>query len=319
MSACRLRIGLIGAGTMGSLHARVVSQSPRAEMAFVIDADPSASDALARRYGTTSASLEADFGSVDAVIIASPTHTHAEWAIRVIDAGRPVLIEKPVSEDLKETEAVLAAARSAGVPVMCGLLERFNPAVRTALEIVESPVHVTSTRHSHYLERIATGVTHDLIIHDIDIVLRLAGELPIAVHGFLAKAHPHSTAEDIAEVGLKFESGLVAALSASRVSQRKVRLLTIAELDRLIEVDLLRQDLTVYRHVEAEFLEGRAGSYRQQTAIEIPHIQNTQEPLVSQLEHFLDLVEGGGDQDAERNSILPAHRVVDEAVREGRA
>jgi predicted dehydrogenase len=299
---------------MGSLHARVVTQSTGADLAFVVDADDAVSDDLARRIDSTPAPLDADLESVDAVIVASPTDTHAEWATRAIEAGRPVLIEKPVSEDLEETRAVLRAAEAAGVPVMCGLLERFNPAVRTAMDMVENPVHVTSTRHSHYLKRIATGVTHDLIIHDVDVVLRLAGELPTDVQGLFAKAHPRSTAEDVAEVRLKFASGLVAALSASRVSQRKIRLLTIAELDRLIEVDLVRQDVTVYRHVESDFVEGRiGGGYREKTAIEIPVIQNPKEPLVSQLEHFLDLIEGRVDQDAERDSILPTHQVVDAA------
>lgn len=311
-----MRIGLIGAGTMGSLHARVITQSAGAELAFVIDADASASEALARRSETTTAPLDADLESADAVIVASPTDTHADWALRAIEAGRPVLIEKPVSEDLAETKAVVRAAESAGVPVMCGLLERFNPAVRTAMDIVDAPVHVTSTRHSHYLKRIATGVTHDLIIHDVDIVLGLAGELPVDVQGLFAKAHPRSTAEDVAEVRLKFAAGLVAALSASRVSQRKIRLLTIAELDRLIEVDLVRQDVTVYRHVESDFVEGRAGGgYREKTAIEIPVIQNPKEPLVGQFEHFLALVEGRVDMDSELSSILPTHQVVDDAVR----
>jgi predicted dehydrogenase len=303
---------------MGSLHARVVSQSRRTDLAFVVDPDPSLAESLAHRFDTKSAPLDADLESVDAVIIASPTHTHADWGLRAISAGRAVLIEKPVSEDLGETKTVLAAAEKARVPLMCGLLERFNPAVRTALEIVEAPVHVTSTRHSHYLERIATGATHDLIIHDVDIALRLAGQLPAMIQGVFATAHPHSTAEDIAEVRLKFESGLIAALSASRVSQRKIRMLTIAELDRLIEVDLLRQDVTVYRHVEADFFDGSTGGYRQQTAIEIPIIQNAQEPLVTQLEHFVDLIEGHADPDAERNSILPTHEVLDQAVRQGK-
>lgn len=270
------------------------------------------------QYETSTAPLDVDLGSVDAVIIASPTDTHAEWALRSIDAGRPLLIEKPVSEILDETRAVLEAAELARVPLMCGLLERFNPAVRTAFQIVEAPVHLTSTRHSHYLERIATGATHDLIIHDVDIALRLAGTYPTEIQGLLASAHPHSTAEDIAEVRLKFASGFIAALSASRVSQRKIRLLTIAELDRMVEVDLVRQDVTVYRHVEAEFMEGRTGGYRQQTAIEIPVIQNPQEPLVTQLEHFLDLVEGRSDPDVERASILPTHQVLHEAVQQGR-
>ena len=113
---------------------------------------------------------------------------------------------------------------------------------------------------------------------------------------------------------MAFPQGRLATLSASRIGQRKVRSLTITEVDRAIEVDLLRQTVTIYRHVDAEAASDDGLGYRQQTVIEIPAIVSLGEPLAVQFARFLDLVEGSADADAERAAILPSHRVVARAL-----
>jgi predicted dehydrogenase len=177
-------------------------------------------------------------------------------------------------------------------------------------------VHVGAVRHSPYAARIATGVAWDLLVHDVDIALRLLGEEPSSVSGHFGHFDPRSLsgAEDLAEVQLAFPGGQLASLSASRIGQRKIRSLTITEVDRAIEVDLLRQAVTIYRHVDAEAASDDGLGYRQQTVIEIPAITSLGEPLAVQLSRFLDLVEGSGDAAAEREAILPAHRVVARAL-----
>jgi predicted dehydrogenase len=208
---------------------------------------------------------------------------------------------------------IVELASKRGSPLMCGLLERFNPAVRTAGEIADEPLRISTARHSPYSQRIITGVGSDLLIHDLDLVLRLVGEYPSSTYGhfgyFAATSAPGS--EDVAETSLKFSSGRIAVLSASRTSQHKIRTLSIAERHRLIDVDLLRQSITIYRHVDSATFDESAG-YSQQTIIEIPVIQHTGEPLHLQLEHFLQLIRGEGDQEAELNSLLPAHQLLDE-------
>jgi predicted dehydrogenase len=311
-----VRIALIGAGSMGSYHARVITQSPDTELACIVDPHEVAGRLLADRFGARWVPKLDDLGPFDAVVVASPTEHHVEWAERALQADKPLLVEKPVSEQLDEVEMLVELASRRGVPLMSGLLERFNPALMTLIDIVEQPIHIATVRHSPYRDRIATGVAYDLLIHDVDLVLRLAGDMPAETKAQFAYVHPKSApeSEDVAEVSLRFETGLVASLSASRVSQRKVRTLEVAELERLVEVDLVRQDITVYRHVGADFLDGAHTGYRQQTVIDIPSIEYGKEPLAAQLDHFVDLIRGDADPGAELASLLPPHRVVAQTI-----
>lgn len=311
-----VRLALVGAGTMGSLHARVIAQSPRARLAYIVDPAEREGRALAEQYHSAWLPDVDSFDDVDGVIVASPTSTHVLWAMRALECGRPVLVEKPLADSLAECELLIAKATRRDIPLMCGLLERFNAAVQSAVSMVDDPIHVTVVRHSHYLPRIKTGVARDLVIHDADTALRIAGAYPHRVRAQMTRCRSESVAEDIAEVNLGFPSGMLASLSASRVSQRKIRFMTIAERDRLIEIDLLRLDITIYRHVEAHFLTDHGAAYRQQTVVDIPIIQNAREPLASQLDHFIDLATGAGDPHAELLSILPPHQVVEEAIRD---
>ncbi|GCE77695.1 Gfo/Idh/MocA family protein [Cellulomonas biazotea] len=306
------RILLVGAGSMGSLHARVTAGHPQAELATVVDTREDAGRALADRFGARWQPEIGSLSGVDAVIVAAATEAHFELAKQVIEAGVPLLVEKPVTDRLEQTIEVLELSEQRDVPVMCGLLERYNPAVLTARSILEEPIHVTGVRHSPYAPRIKTGVAWDLLVHDVDLAFQvLPGEV-VGVEAVVGQFHPSSVpgAEDVVEALLRFGSGAVASVSASRLGQRKVRTLTINEVDKLIEVDLLRRDVTVYRHVSAEAATSDGRGYRQQTIIEIPELVTSQEPLAAQLDRFLGLVAGTVDAAEERAGILPSHRVV---------
>lgn len=306
-----ISVALVGGGAMGALHARVVSQSPGAELACIIDPNAEAGRRLADQFESRWLPDLDGTGLIDAVIVASPTDTHAGWVDRALHAGKPVLIEKPLSTDLAEVEAMIKQSRDVGVPIMGGFVERFNPAILLALDILKEPLYLQAVRHSPYVSRIRTGVAHDLLIHDIDLALRTFGVVPDDVRGQLGYFHPESEpdAEDVADFHLAFSEGRVASLSASRITQRKVRSVAITELDRLIEIDMIRQDVTIYRHVGHEVMEGNWG-YRSQTVIDIPVIPSRREPLASQLDHFLGLIRGTVDPDRERFSLLPPHEVV---------
>ncbi len=308
----RLQVALVGAGVMGRLHARTLSASPDADLACVVDVDEVSARRVAEQYAAAWAADLDDPTAFDAVIVAAPTSTHADWAGRVLPTGTPLLLEKPLADDLDEARRIVELSARHDAPLMCGFLERNNPAIRAAFEIARDPVHVTAVRHSPYAPRIATGVAYDLMIHDIDLVLRLAGTTPAAVLGMVGFCHPTSVqgAEDVAEASLVFDSGLVARISASRVAHRKVRRMTIVEGTREIEVDLVRQDVTIYQHVDNEMVDdGRLG-YRQQTVIDIPFIERGKEPLALQLERFVALVRGDVDAADERRTLLPPHEVV---------
>lgn len=311
----RLRVAIVGAGSMGSMHARVVSESSLCELAAVIDPRVDAAKSVADRYGGR-VLAEFEPAGLDAVVVAAATPAHYELALQVIASGLPLLVEKPLADSLDQVRGILEASEVAGVPLMCGLLERYNPAVLTAMRIVREPAHVTSTRHSPYAPRVRTGVASDLLIHDLDLTLRIFGQEPEAVRGAFSHPHPGSApgAEDVAEAVMTFPGGGIATLSASRIGQRKIRSLSIGEVGQLIDIDLLRRDVTIYRHVANEATPDGVG-YRQQTVIEIPTLVTGQEPLAAQLDRFIGLVEGSVDVDAERANILPAHRVL-ERVRE---
>lgn len=313
----RLRMAVVGAGVMGSYHARVIAQSLRCELVRIVDPDQEAGTRVAERYGTVWHPELAGFADLDALVVASPTEAHAPLVRAALSSDIPVLVEKPVSGELADTEELVALAEARQTPLMCGFVERFNPAILTVRQMIEQPVHVTAVRHSPYAGRIRTGVAWDLLIHDVDGCLRLVADEPVAVRSGLGHFHASSVngGEDVAEALMVFASGAVASASASRIGQRKIRTISVTELDRTIEVDLLRRDVTVYRHVAHDSPTHDGRGYRQQTIIEIPELVSAQEPLAAQLDHFVDIVAGLGDAKDERESILPAHRVIAQVVR----
>jgi predicted dehydrogenase len=310
------RLLLVGAGQMGTNHARVIAQSPRAELAVLVDPRETVGRGVAERFGATWSPELPDLADIDAVVVAAATEAHYDLAMAVLSQDVPLLIEKPVADSLLRTEEILGLADTRDLPFMCGLLERYNPAVMTARSFVEAPFHVTAARHSPYAPRIRTGVAWDLLVHDVDLVITTMGAAPESVDARLGFFHPDSEAgaEDVAETLLEFPGGGIAQVSASRVGQRKIRQLSIYESDRLIDVDLLRRDVTVYHHVSENSQDGEGRGYKQQTVIEIPELVTSQEPLTTQFHHFLDLLDGTEDAAAERATILPPHRVIDQVI-----
>lgn len=200
------RIALIGAGSMGGLHARVLSQSDRCELATIIDPNPDTGRVVADRHGCAWSPELDDLTGADAVIIAATTEAHYKLAMRVLEIGKPLLVEKPVAASLAESEEIVRTAAERDVPLMCSFPERYNPAILTVQPMVTAPVHIAAARHSPYAPRIRTGVAWDLLIHDVDACLRLVGAAPVAVRAGLGAYHPSSVAgaEDVAEAVLTF-------------------------------------------------------------------------------------------------------------------
>jgi predicted dehydrogenase len=314
----QMRVGLVGAGTMGANHARVIAESDAARLSVVLDKDLDSAAVLA---GPAGADITTDLDAVarcDAAIVACPTEHHAAVALELIELGVPVLVEKPLAADLGESKAIVDASERHDVPLLCGFVERFNAAVVTATGLLdEPPVHILSIRHSPPTPRITTSVVYDLLIHDIDLAMRfLDGAQVESVSG--AGAHgltPGVT--EVADCSLRFGNGAVATLSASRLSQRKIRSLLLTTSTALVDVDLLRQDVTVYSNTSHEQL-GSNSTYRSQTTVDIPFVRHKGEPLALQFEQFLRLVRGAADPAAERATVLGPHAVayhVDAAAR----
>jgi len=301
------KVAVIGVGPMGLQHARVVAASKRAELGVVVDADPDRAAAASARFGCKGAKHFAAALLCDAAVVATSTEHHVEVAGELLAAGIPLLVEKPLSFDLDQTVGLVEAARSSGVAFTCGFVERHNPAVATVAEQIQGPLrHVLAIRHSPAPERPKGSVVWDLLVHDLDLVLGLAGGTePVTV---VATAEWLDGVDEAADVLLAFPDGLRASLSVSRRAQRKVRTWHLSGTDVSIELDLMRQDVTCYRH--RDHGAGAGLAYRAETVVDIPFVRHGGEPLELQFHHFLDLVGGLADPVVELDRVVPAHRLA---------
>lgn len=307
------RIAVVGAGQMGAHHARVASASNRAQLSLIVDPNGQAGQALAQRYGVGWAPELPEYLDVDAVVIASATEAHFVAAERTIGAAIPTLIEKPITPDLESTQRLISLSETKSSVLMCGFLERFNPAVITARTMIDRPFHLSSVRHSPYTPRIKTHVAWDLLVHDVDLAMSFFKSSTVDVHAVSTRVRPESLSADISDAVLRFDDSGVASFSASRVSQRKVRSMVIAEGDRILDLDLLRRNITIVKNVTENLIDDGRG-YRQEAIIELPELITAVEPLTAQFTHFLDLVEGTESADVERSSLARPHEVVHRIV-----
>ena len=308
------KIVVIGVGNMGHRHARVVAENARCELAGVVDIDLARALEVAQTHGTRGATSIDDLDA-DAAILAIPTEYHFDLGLNLINRRIPLLIEKPIAPTFPEAQLMIDVGRALDVPIMCGFVERFNPVVTAVRDLLDGPVvHLVATRHSPPADQIRSSVVSDLLIHDIDIAIQLMSDqfgadvLP-AVSGSVSRGPRQNSWGEIADCTLSFPDGSMASFSASRVSQRKIRTMSVCTEKSLFEIDLLRQDITVYRHVNHE-LPGSTPGYRSETIIEIPFVKAAGEPLASQLDRFVDMIEGDVDLETERASMTVAHQVA---------
>lgn len=274
---------------MGANHARVARSLRDAELAFVVDPDLSRAGALAANLGVKAAgSVDEILDDIDAAVIAAPSELHAEVGLRLIGAGKHVLIEKPLATTVADAERLVQAAADAGVTLTVGHVERFNPAVLELDHVVRDPgeiVHVSTARISPYSSRITTGVVLDLLIHDLDLVRSIVRSPVASVHAVTRTVR--SATEDLASVLLRFEDGVTADLIASRVGQQKIRTVGIAQSDAYVTVDLLRQEVLINRVDHSEYVSAEGARYRQTGTVEIPFLEQRGEPLFLEQQEFV--------------------------------
>jgi predicted dehydrogenase len=285
------KLAIVGAGIMGSNHARVATQLPGVMVSHVVDSDRQRGEALARSVDACfETNVEALLGKVDAAVVAVPTPLHLSVGLELIEAGVHVLMEKPIADRVEAAEQLVAAAHRAGVCLMVGHIERFNPAIFELQSIVTSPIHVEATRVSAFTDRVLDGVIRDLMIHDLDLTLAIMGSEPTTVSAVAQRVR--SDSEDLASALLGFASGTTASLTASRVGQQKIRRVHVTQLDSYVEADLVRQDVSIHRVQHAEFLTNEGRRYSQAGVVEIPYLRHRGEPLSLELSHFVDCIRG---------------------------
>jgi UDP-N-acetylglucosamine 3-dehydrogenase len=242
-----LRVGVVGVGVMGSNHARVFADLPGVRLVGVADPDRNQRDFVSGILGcTTFGTMEGllDHG-VDALTIAAPTHLHRELAIACIERGVHVLVEKPIASSVEEGRAIIAAARRAGVALMVGHVERFNPTVEAIKEAIrdEDILSIAITRVGPFPPRMSNvGVVIDLAVHDIDLI-RWFTESDIAeVQPQLSSAVAER--EDIALLQFRTASGVLAHINTNWLTPFKARNVTIATRKKYITGDLLTRQVT---------------------------------------------------------------------------
>ncbi len=233
-----LRVGLVGAGRMGRLHARVYSQLPNINLAGIVDVDSSQAVPLAQEYQTKVLPTLQDLAAqVQAVSIATPTETHLQIAEPFLKLGIPVLIEKPLAPSAVHAQQLLDLAKQHDTFIQVGHTERFNPAVIALDRYDFAPRFIEAVRVSPFPFRsMDIGAVFDLMIHDIDLILHLTKALPITIEAVgAALLGPH---EDLADARLTFADGCVAKLTCSRLALDTTRTLQVFSDDLYISLDL---------------------------------------------------------------------------------
>jgi UDP-N-acetylglucosamine 3-dehydrogenase len=284
-----VKLAVVGAGIMGSCHARIARTTPGAEITVVVDKDENKGRQLAEHVGAAyRPSVNALPGEVDAAIVAVPTESHAEIGTMLLENGLDVLMEKPIATTVEEAKCLIAAAEDHDRILMVGHVERFNSAVIELGRHLADPIHIDVRRVGPFTPRIMTGVALDLMIHDVDLVSWLAGSQPQEIAAVTRRVR--SDTEDLATCILTFATGVSAVLTASRVSQAKQRQIELTQRENVVVADLIRQQVTVHRVEYAEFVDERGSTYRQSGVIEIPYLEHRGEPVSLEQRHFVECV-----------------------------
>jgi len=292
---------------MGKLPARVLSEMKQAELACVVDTNESAARATARKYDVRALTSVADaVDAVDAAIIAVPTLSHLEAARPFVAAGKAVLIEKPLADNPAAGEELIDLARKTGTSVQVGHTERFNPAVMAMRKYAIQPKFIEAHRISPFTFRSAdVGVVMDMMIHDIDLVLMLAGGSVEEIRAVgINVIGPH---EDVCNARLAFDNGCVANITASRLAVKTERKMRIFSEQAYLSVDYGRKvgivvqrsrnlDLIqMAREMDVDDLAELAESvdYAKLLNVEELVVDESAEPLRKQAEAFRRTVEEG--------------------------
>ena len=278
-----LDVGVIGVGMMGRNHARVYSELKAVDSLYLYDLNGEAARDLAGTFGATvSPNAEDLLRSVDAVSVCVPTPYHFSVATRVLDAGVPLLIEKPICATAEETRRLIGKIPD-GLVVGVGHIERFNPIVPEIKKIVRDPLYIEMKRHNPASSRVSgSSVVEDLMIHDVDIMRNVL--LPDGNYHLAGSGN-----QDVCSALFSFGETPV-YLSASRKSSKKIRMIYIEEEEFTVEGDFMAQEIYIHRKPGRYAVEDER--YVQENIIE-KVLVNKQEPLKLELSTFLDCVAQG--------------------------
>ena len=289
----KIRAGVVGVGRMGTYHVGVLSDFSEVELACIVDIDEERAEATARRYGIPHFTCHQDICSrVDLVIVAVPTSRHYMVAKDFLSSGIHVLLEKPCTDNLQEARELFDLAENNNLTLHTGHVERFNGAVQELQKIVTHPIFVECKRMGPFTDRILDdGVVLDIMIHDIDIILNLIDSKVRKIN--VMGTSVFTGKDDLVNAQLEFENNCVANVIASRVSQNKVRTLSITQKDSYVVLDYTDQEIYVHRKSSSEHILRRDSlRYTQASMVERIFVHKDN-PLKLEIKHFLDCATNG--------------------------
>jgi predicted dehydrogenase len=302
----QVRVGIIGVGYLGTQHARILSYLEEAELKGVADIDFKKAVEIGNRHGVAYyQNYEEMIGEIDAAIVATPTSEHHLISLNLLRNGKSVLVEKPITETVEQGEELVEEAKSSGLVLQVGHLERFNPAVEAVETMIREPRFIEVQRLGSFSSRsLDIDVVLDLMIHDLDIIMALIKDEVGIIRA--SGIHVLSDKIDIANARLEFKGGCVATLTASRVHQGKVRKLRIFEPTVYYSIDYIDQEVVVFP------------LDRRQTDIKTLRIQK-EEPLKKELRNFLDCIRLGKTSKVTGEEGLRALRLAHGVLKEAKA
>jgi predicted dehydrogenase len=318
----KLPVGVIGTGHLGSLHAKMYSEISSVELVGIYDADQSRAKQVADEYKTrTFPSVDGLLSAVKAVSIVTPTVSHSEIALQAIDHGVHAFIEKPITTTVEQARKIVARSSEKQVKVQVGHIERFNPAILALEKYHVKPMFVESHRLAQFNPRgTDVAVVLDLMIHDIDIIMSLVGSPveQIEANGVAVV----SDSLDIANARLQFANGCVANVTASRISQKKMRKMRMFQRDAYISVDFSDGVAEVFRLVDeddpsasATMMLGKieSGKGNRKIVYERPEIKEVN-ALKYELELFVEAIIGNTQTAVTAEEGMQALRIAHEIM-----
>ncbi len=308
-----IRVGVIGVGNMGQHHARVLSFLKDVELVGISDVNVERGLDTASKYRVRFFENYLDLLTiVDAVCIAVPTRLHHRVGIDCLGAGVHTLIEKPIAASISEAESLVNAAAENNCILQVGHIERFNPAFQELSKVLktEEILAIEAHRMSPYAQRANdVSVVLDLMIHDVDLLLELAAA-PVVQLTASGSRSSDAGYLDYVTATLNFANGIVATLTASKVTHRKIRRLTAHCRNCLTEADFLNHEILIHRQTTANYSTDYGQVlYRQDGLIEKVYTSNI-EPLHAELEHFVSCVRGGDQPSVGGEQALKALRIA---------
>ena len=319
----KVKIGVVGTGHLGNLHTKMLAQISNVELVGVYDADNAKAEKVAAEHGTKAcANLEELFRNAHAVSIATTTTSHYDVACQALEHGLHTFIEKPITETIEQAKKLVALAEAKGRAIQVGHIERFNPAILALEQYKIRPLFIESHRLAQFNPRGSdVAVVLDLMIHDIDLILSLVRSPVVRIDANGVSVV--SGSEDIANARLQFENGCVANVTASRISQNKMRKMRLFQNDAYISIDFSQGLAEVFRlvdegdpNVKTTMMLGKIdqGSRKRIIVYEQPEVKEVN-ALKYELELFARAIQEGTEPPVTGREGLQALEVAQEILR----